>query len=91
MKELTEFIDGILEASLLMTKHFKDGAQMHDAIAIFADLQSDQALREKLVEAAKGMSKIPTEIKELGFSDSLDLTILVMHKISKIIASVQES
>ena len=89
-KELEEAIMGLMNLSLVLFKHFKDGVQLHDAIGIIADLQGNAELRQSLVDAAMGCHKIPGEVKNMDFKDAMNLTSLSMSYVGKIIAEAQK-
>ena len=51
----------------------KDGLDLSDAVALGSKLVSDSAFRDALVEGAKGLDKVPEEIKDIAASEALEL------------------
>ena len=51
----------------------KDGLDLSDAVALGSKLVSDAAFRDAIVEGAKGLDKVPEEIKDIAASEALEL------------------
>lgn len=87
IKEAKELLIGVNDVSCLLIKHLKDGVQVKDAIALFNDIMSNDVLKNEIIEAVKGISSVPGELKDLDASEIVEIASLQVSLVPKIIGS----
>lgn len=87
--ELKDLLIGLNELSLELIKVFKDGVQIADAVKVFEDIQSNPALKAKLVAAVGNIQAIPAEIKSFNLAEGLDLLMTEVQYIPQIIDALK--
>ena len=91
IKETKEFVEAMFAISLVLTKHFADGVQGGDFAAIWAEMQSNSELREKLALAYEDYRKIPAEIKDIDIYEGMELATCSVTFIPKLIKVLREA
>lgn len=89
IKETKEVISASLDLTAIFIKVLKDGVQITDAMQLFSLIMADENLKAEVVAAAQGVSKIPSEVKDLDLQEGLDLAALVLGKIPAIVAATK--
>jgi len=84
-KELQELIDGLMALSCKIAKHLKDGFQWHDIPNLMREFQEDKEFSEIMKKAFSGISMVPVEVKNLGVSDGVALSVSVIPWVQKLI------
>lgn len=75
IKETKEALEGLNKISLLLIKHLKDGAQVKDAIEAATEVMGSSELKTAIAEAFKGITSIPSELKDLDASEIFELVM----------------
>jgi hypothetical protein len=88
VKETKELVVGLLKLSALLAEAFKDGVQAQDAVAIWAKIQSDEALKAALVEAYNGADKVKEELKDISVAEALEIVAVCIPEIKALIEAV---
>lgn len=90
VKELNELLEGVLELSVELVYHLKDGAQIGDAIAIWDKLKENGQFKAKLERAYNGVSLVDDEIKDLDFAEGLKMGMLLLQYIPRFIEAAKK-
>lgn len=77
IKETKEALIGAVALAVVVIKLSKDGLAMDDLSALVAKFVSDPEFRAKLEEGAKGIEKVPAEIKDISFAEGLELAAVL--------------
>lgn len=77
IKETKDALEALNKISLLLIKHLKDGAQLKDALEMATEVMAGAELKTAVAEAFKGITAIPSELKDL---DSGEIFELVMNE-----------
>lgn len=80
-QELIEVVIGVLGP--LFIKRFKDGFQVDDLSAIFAEI----ALNPEVKKGFEGLSEIPAEFADLDSGEIVQLVLAVVKQAPKLINS----
>ena len=90
VKETKELLVGVIDVSVLLIKHLKDGVQLgKDASAVLAEVASNEVLKASLLSAVEGISKVPAEVKDVDLLEGGELAVLVASKIKDILAALK--
>ena len=87
IKETKEAAVGLIKLAAVLGKVFKDGVQATDVALLLAEYQSNPELKAALDEAFAGIQAVPEEIKDINFSEGVDLSIAVIKEIPGLISS----
>jgi hypothetical protein len=91
IKEFKEALIGAQELSILIIKNLKDGLQIgQDVAAVVTALLSDEALKAALSSAADGISKVPSELKDIDLAEVIELVSLEVAYVPKIIEALKK-
>ena len=85
VKETKEALVGLLVASVLLAKHFKDGVQGKDFPAIYTEIMANEELKAKLLVAYEGYNKVPEEVKDLKAAEVVELLTAALPEVLKLI------
>jgi len=72
-KEMKEAVKGTMAVSALLAKHFQDGVQVLDFVAMWKQWGSDPALQAAVKAAYEDANKIPAEYQDLDLGEGLEL------------------
>lgn len=81
-KEIIEFLFGILEVG---KKHVQDGVQPTDIAKIIIEFFNSEEFKEKLVNAFKGITEVPSEIIDLHKPEFFELLMFSWTKLKDLI------
>jgi hypothetical protein len=88
IKESKEALLGILKVAEVLGPILKDGFQAGaDLAAIFAQFSANQELKDKVAAAMDASNKIPAELKDITFAESIDMLIVVAPELPKVLAA----
>lgn len=87
IEETKEFIKALAATNMHLLRVLHDGFQMKDAVDLSVNVLRDKEYQKSLVDAIKGVTKIPGEIKDL---DPSEMAEIVNEVIQGIIVAVQE-
>lgn len=90
IQESKEAIDGAVELSKFVIQRGKDGIGIDDAAALVSKLLSDAEFKAKLEDAVRGAQNIPAEIKDLDFSEGVELAVHAASKAKEIIDEIKK-
>lgn len=93
MKELKEFIEGMMDLSLCFAEVFKDGIQFKDFMSLWEMLGKNPAIKRKFERAIEGYQNIPAEIKDLDAMEGVELAsclITFMPKLIRVLSQEDE-
>ena len=89
IKELKEVVEAVNEVSLVLVKLLKDGVQLVDAVSLVDQVITNAELKAKLVAATEGISKIPSEVKDIDLQEVLELASLEIVFVPKLVAALK--
>lgn len=89
VKETKEALVGLLALALVLAKHFKDGVQGKDFVAIYADVQSSPELKAKLEAAYEGYNLIDDELKDVSLAEAFELLQAATPEVLKLIEELR--
>lgn len=89
IKETKESLVGMLALTQVLAKHFKDGVQTKDFLAIYSDIINDEELKQKLQDAFEGYKLIDDELKSITLSEGVELLVAVVPEIEKLIEELR--
>lgn len=81
VKELEEFLTGLLVLGLFVYNRIKDGADWGDLAALIEKMFFDAEFQEAIIEAFKGADKILVEIKDIDLEEGIYLFTSFVTKI----------
>lgn len=90
MKNTKELVVGFIAMAALMAESFKDGIQAADALAIWAKIQSNPALMEKLMAAYTDVDQISTEVKEVSAEEVLEVIVAALPEIRNLMLALKK-
>lgn len=90
IKETKEAVVGLLTIASLLATHFKKGVKLENAMALFAQLQTDEELKAKIEAAMKDVDKVGSETKELSAKEILEILIEALPEVEKLIEAVKK-
>lgn len=90
VKETKEVAVGLIVIATMLATHFKDGVQVADAAAIFAQLQTDSELKAKLEAAYKDIELVKVETKEVSAAELIEVLMAVLPELSQLIKAIKK-
>jgi SpoVK/Ycf46/Vps4 family AAA+-type ATPase len=90
VKETKEALVAMLSLSALLTEKLKDGAQMSDAIEVWAMIQGDEQFKTELVKAWENIKMVPEEMKDLDLSEAVELLMAAIPGIQKTLMALSK-
>jgi hypothetical protein len=87
IKETKEMVIGSMVIGGMVAGKLKDGFQLEDITAIFAEIMSDPVKKAKLQAAVVDADKVPKEIQNISYSEGLELLIAVAQELPAVIGS----
>lgn len=89
MKETKEALVGLLAVAKEIAVLAKDGAQIQDAVALFAKLQEPE-LKAKVDAAIADIQKVQEEVKVASAADYFDLLIVALPELKALVEVIQK-
>lgn len=90
IEELKDVINGAVDISALLVKHLKDGLQLSkDVPALIEEVLGSEALKSAIGKLISGISKVPSEVKDLDLSESGELVGLLVQKVQIILDALK--
>jgi hypothetical protein len=90
IKETKELILAVNVLSLYLVKVFKDGVQFSDFTDLYSKVMSDEAFKQKMLDAYRGVKEIPAELKDLDAREIIELTSLQLSFLPEIIDQIKK-
>lgn len=88
--ETKELLVGVNELAVELIKHFKDGVQLTDAIAILEAMKSNEDLKAKIEAAYKNIQAVSEEIKDLTLPEGIELIMVQASYVPKLIEAAKK-
>lgn len=85
IKETKEALVAVLSLSAVMAEKLKDGAQLSDAVEVWAKFQSDEAFKSQLIIAWENAKAIPGECQDIDMSEALEILMVAIPGVKKIL------
>lgn len=89
MKETKEALVGMLAVAKEIALLAKDGAQVQDAVALFAKLQEPE-LKAKVDAAIADVQKVQEELKVASAAEYFDLLIVALPELKALVEAIQK-
>lgn len=90
IKETKEAMIGMLKLAAAMTEVLKDGAQMSDAVALFAKFQGDEKFKSALMAAQENIAMVPAELKDLSIMEGAELMQAAIPEIFELLKAMKK-
>lgn len=90
MKETKELAVGFVALAALLAGSFKDGVQVADLATIFAKIESDPVLKEKLLAAYANIELVKEEVKEVSVGEVLEVAGALLPEIKLLLESIKK-
>jgi hypothetical protein len=90
IQETKEVLIAANELTLVVIKHVKDGIAVSDIPAIVSELMTSDAFKLALVDAVKGVTNVPAEIKDIDFTEGMELGKVQLGYVPKIIEALKK-
>lgn len=90
IKETKEAMIGLLKLSAVMAEVLKDGAQLTDAVALFAKFQGDEKFKAALMAAQENVAAVPAELKDLSIMEGVELIQAAFPEIMEILKAMKK-
>lgn len=87
IQETKELLEGLNELGIVLVKTFKDGAQVSDIGALLAAIVANDEVKDALLKAVGGITKVPAEIKDITLAEGMELVVDEITMIPKLIAA----
>jgi len=91
VKETREALVGLLEVACVLAERLRDGADVGDAMAVWAKLQSDSEFALKLSTAYQGVGAVPAELGDLTTGELVELVTTVLSYLPKLVAALKKA
>ena len=91
IKDLGEGVVGVLELSVFMAEHFKDGAQFADLIAFWEKWKDDDEFNLKMKQAFEGYKNISSEVRDIDAEEVVQIISLSAPYLLKIVNAFKKS
>lgn len=91
IKETKEALMGLNEVTLLLAKQMTDGLQVtQDLAAVVSELLSNADLKNKLMEAGRGIQLVPAELKDVDLSEGIELVKVQASYVPKLLEAFKK-
>jgi hypothetical protein len=90
IEETKEVLVASNELTLVVLKHIKDGVQVSDVPAIVTDLIASDSFKIALVAAITNITQVPAEIKDLDFTEGMELAKVQLAYVPKILEALKK-
>lgn len=90
IKETKEAIHGIFAVAAVLVEVLKDGVQIEDALALFAKIQGDPVLKQKLDDAIRGIGEVPGELGDLQTAEVIELAVVAIQELPKFLEAFKK-
>jgi hypothetical protein len=78
------------ELTLVVIKHVKDGVSVADVPAIVSELIASDSFKLALVDAVKGVTNVPAEIKDIDFAEGMELAKVQLGYVPKLLEALKK-
>lgn len=82
VKETKELLIALVKLGKLAAKHFGDGVDLSDAVAL-AKALADEEFRSAIVEGFSGLQSVPAEAKDIDAAEAIALIGVLYAEIQK--------
>lgn len=89
IKETNEILVAANEVGVLAVKRLKDGFQFDDFSAFYAAFVNDAEFKAKLQAGWENMGEVPTEIKDIDFTEGGQLIMTQVSYIPKYLEALK--
>jgi hypothetical protein len=90
IQETKEVLIASNELTLVVIKHVKDGIAVSDIPAIVSELIASDSFKLALVDAVKGVTNVPAEIKDIDFAEGMELAKVQLEYVPKILEALKK-
>jgi hypothetical protein len=90
IQDVKEVLIASNELTLVVIKHVKDGIAVSDIPAIVSELMTSDAFKLALVDAVKGVTNVPAEIKDIDFAEGMELGKVQLEYVPKILEALKK-
>lgn len=90
IQETKEGLLAVLALALILTKQFKDGAQVTDASELYEKIFKNEEVKAKMLAAYEGYDKIPEEVKDIDYKEAIELLMVASPEVIKIVEALKE-
>jgi hypothetical protein len=90
IKETKEVLLAANELTLVIIRHVKDGVSVSDIPAIVSDLIASDSFKLALVDAVTGVTNVPAEIKDMDFSEGMELGKVELDFVPKVLEALKK-
>lgn len=89
IKETKEAVIGAMVLGAFLYNKFSDGVQATDFVSIMSKFETDEEFKSMIVAAYTDANKIGEEVKDLDFSEGIELGLAVLQELPKIIDTLK--
>ena len=90
IQESQEALIAVNSLAILLIKQFRDGIQLTDFVELYAKILSNAEVKEKMQAAYEGVSKIPSEMKDIDFREIIQLSSLQLSFLPEMIEAIKK-
>lgn len=90
IQETKEVLIAANELTLVVIKHVKDGVAVSDIPAIVSELIASDSFKLALVDAVKGVTNVPAEIKDIDLTEGMELGKVQLAYVPKILEALKK-
>jgi hypothetical protein len=90
IQETKEVLIAANELTLVVIKHVKDGIAVSDIPAIVSELIASDSFKLALVDAVKGVTNVPAEIKDIDFAEGMELAKVQLGYVPKLLEALKK-
>jgi len=90
IQDVKEVLIASNELTLVVIKHVKDGVAVSDIPAIVSELMTSDSFKLALVDAVKGVTNVPAEIKDIDFTEGMELGKVQLGYVPKILDALKK-
>lgn len=91
IKEIKEAVIGVNELALVLIMLFRDGIQVSDFADLWAKIQTDANFKAALYAAYENIKAAGTEIKDMDWTEGIDLATLQISYVPRIIEAFKKT
>lgn len=88
--ETKEVLVAVNELGLVVIKHVKDGVSVADVPAIVSELVASDSFKLALVSAVTGITNVPAEVKDVDFTEGMELAKVQLGYVPKILEALKK-
>lgn len=90
IQETKEVLIAANELTLVVIKHVKDGVAVSDIPAIVSEIIASDSFKLALVDAVKGVTNVPAEIKDIDLTEGMELGKVQLAYVPKILEALKK-